>query len=127
MSDGVHPTIVVLRDRLVLVDLDLHAALGRELRHLLRLDNLPEYRRVPLALETVVERVQVGSSDEVVEVQGLQSAPAKSFASFAARLTLLMSNSSGSGARFGPDQNGVPFELTWSFGKLNKSCLISLT
>jgi len=67
-------TSVVLGDRLVLVDLNLDTALWHEFRNVLGLNNFSEDRRIALAREAVVECVQVGGGDEVLEMKRLMSA-----------------------------------------------------
>lgn len=64
-------TLVVLLDRLVLVDLDLDTALWHEFGDLHSLHGLAENCWVSFALQTIVERVQIGCCDEVFKVQWL--------------------------------------------------------
>ena len=108
-------TVIRLRGSgVVLVDLNLDTALGDELGNLKVLKRLAEDGRVTLALEAIVESVKVGRRDEVLKVERLCG----SDAFFLPTLTSSMLNLRASGARFGPDQKGVPFELTWSLGRL---------
>lgn len=64
-------TLVVLRNGLVLVDLDLDAASRREFWDVHALNDLSEHRWVPLSFEAVVEGVEVGSSNDIRHVQCL--------------------------------------------------------
>ena len=58
----------IVRNGLVLIDLDLNAALRCELRYEHTVGNLLEDDRIVLATKTVVEGVKVGSSDDELEV-----------------------------------------------------------
>ena len=61
-------TAVVLRCRIAVVDLDLHAAPGSELRNDDLFRNLPEDSRVGLSPETVVECVEVSGGNDILQV-----------------------------------------------------------
>lgn len=66
-------TVITGRDRVVIADLDLDTALGGELGNAHRVEHALEHGGVALALETVVESVQVGSSNHVVEIGRLHT------------------------------------------------------
>lgn len=66
-----HTTTVVLRSRVVVIDLYLHAALRGELRYNDLVRDLLEDCGVSLAAEAVVEGVQVRGCDDVLQVNGL--------------------------------------------------------
>lgn len=53
--------------------MDLNAALGRELRNDHTIGNLLEDGRVSLAAETIVECVQVGGGDDILQVRRLDA------------------------------------------------------
>lgn len=70
-SGDVHTATVVLRSRVVVIDLDLHTALRGELRDDDLIRDLLKDCGISLAAEAVVEGVQVRSSDDVLQVDGL--------------------------------------------------------
>ena len=60
-------------------------------------------------MQSVVEGIQICSSDDVVQVSRLEWVVSLSSQALMKRvLTSLGSKINGSGARLGPDQNGVP-------------------
>lgn len=65
-------TLLVVGNRLSVVDLDLDTLLGNESGNLDGLENLLEDGGVALAFEAVVESVKVGGGDDVLEVSGLR-------------------------------------------------------
>lgn len=62
----------ILVDGVVLVHLNLHAALRLELGHDDGISDLLEDRRVSLSPETIVECMKVGSGDDELQVSRLQ-------------------------------------------------------
>ncbi len=70
----VHTAAVVLGSRVVVVNLDLDAALRGELRYDDLVRDLLEDCRVGLAPETIVESVQVRSGNDVLQVDRLADA-----------------------------------------------------
>ena len=64
-------TIIVLSDRLILVDLDLDAGTRGELGDIHALYDLAEDGGVALAFQAIVEGVQVGAGDQVPKVERL--------------------------------------------------------
>lgn len=119
-----NPTIaLVLRNRIVVVDLDFHATLWRELRNNDRVSNLAEDSRVGLAPKAVIKCMQVGSGDDVTKVDGLYKIPilAMNVRKTDTRLTSFELNVSASGARLGPLQNGWPVLVRASLGRLKRS------
>jgi hypothetical protein len=61
-----------LRDRFVLIDLNLHTALRSEFGDDHGIGYLAEDLRVCLTSQTVVESMQVGSSNNILEVNRLK-------------------------------------------------------
>ena len=109
---------IILRGWVVVVDLNLDAALGGELGDDDLVGNLLEECRVALSPKTVVEGVEIRSSDDVIQVRALEKKRYNLLHHMTDRLTSLESNVSASGARFGPLQNGWPELVTASLGKL---------
>lgn len=60
-----------MRSRVVLTDLDLDATSGSELGNDDGVDDLAEVGRVSLTAQTIVERVQIRSGDNVGQMSGL--------------------------------------------------------
>jgi len=106
-------TVIIVTDRLVLVYLNLDPTLGCESGNVHGFDDFPVNCWISLAFQAVIEGAKICSSSDVLHVQRL---PGKHinicFSQESARPTSSMSKLSASGARFGPDQKGVPFELT---------------
>jgi hypothetical protein len=60
-----------LSNRFVLVDLNFHPALGGEFRNYDRLSNFAEDRRVRLPAKPVVKCMQIGRSDDILQMERL--------------------------------------------------------
>lgn len=58
--------------RVVFSDLNFHPALGSELGHDNRVDNLLENGRLPFAPQAVIESMKVSSSDDIIKMYQLQ-------------------------------------------------------
>jgi hypothetical protein len=64
-------SILVVCDRLIVLDLDLHTRLGDEFGKVDGVEDLLDVREVGGTLEAVVEGVKVGGGDNELEVSGL--------------------------------------------------------
>lgn len=93
----------------IVVKLDLVLGIRSPLRDPGRAGDLDVNLRVVGTMQSVVEGIQICSSDDVVQVSRLEWVVSLSSQALMKRvLTSLGSKINGSGARLGPDQNGVP-------------------
>jgi hypothetical protein len=98
----------ILGNRLILVDLNLDPTLRSELGDDDGVGDFPEDLRISLASQAVVESMQIGSGNDVLQMNGLKRYIRMSKGSCVqiTELTSLELKVNGSGARFGPLQNG---------------------
>lgn len=93
----------------IVVNLDLELGIWSPLRDPGRAGDLDVNLRVVGTMQSVVEGIQICSSDDVVQMCRLEWVVSVfSHLLLKTVLTSLGSNVNGSGARLGPDQNGVP-------------------
>ena len=102
-------TPCLFRWGVIVVNLDLELAIWSPLRDLSRAGDLDVNLRVVGTVQSVVEGIQIRSSDDVAQVCRLECVVSLfSQGLMKIVLTSLESKVNGSGARLGPDQNGVP-------------------
>lgn len=123
MAENQPLTGCFLCDWVIVVDLDFDPTLWCELGNDNAIGHFFEDDRVGFSPQTVIECVEVGSGNDVLQVSRLGYVEQRysHFQGMEMRLTSLESKVNGSGARLGPLQNGCPEVVTASFGKLYSS------
>ena len=116
---------ITLSYRIVFVNLHLHSTFGSKFRYHDTVSHLFEVIPITARAQTIIVSMKIRCRNYEIQVYWLQLWDMKDSRSEKYHWnthTLLESNVRGSGARFGPLQNGWPVEETASRGRLNNNC-----